>query len=607
MEGSAPGSGPHAGPEELAAEAREFLDGESVPPPARLEALAALLRSPDPAEVVLGARVAGRAAASDDPDLARRGREILRRAAESGAIPAARRALQFLVTTEDPETFRRTLRRTLEAAPAILDDETVAILAGTHMRRAMAAVFAEVAEELLTGGGRPEAVEGMIRLVVAFGATHPSWYRRLRLLLTRGVLFGASATLRERAAAAREELEGSFRRWLGPVAHIAVARETGEEYGWDDVVAFDDAVPDHDRHRLLVAIKHSPLIREAILLLYGGATVELGDILPGGVWIQPVGRGHGKTVHRVTVQVRGGARYEIAVNLAVDLSRERQREETDWLIAAGEDENEPVVERFGGYWPSLGLWTEELIPGEDLETTLERLSHDTEKPDRFTGFWPYAVWSAGAAFVRFWERTARRLVVADPEPRNVFVPLHDYHASARLLSISERSACDAPACLLTALHGHLVVPTEQRYPVLHGHASWKTLFAAVCEAAGETAGLGLLETARPGLPEEVRPVLDDYLQAVRRDGFQPLRLHFAIGRYARWRKLNPEATPEACAQTVQELFSSYDLASLQPCYPETRVRFFRETVLAGAPAGLAAGLDELIRSLRAGTVQPSRS
>jgi hypothetical protein len=78
-----------AGPSELLEMANSLLETESLPQPEQLEALASLLRSPDPGVAALGARVIGRAAASDEPPLAEEARRILRTAAISGAVPVA--------------------------------------------------------------------------------------------------------------------------------------------------------------------------------------------------------------------------------------------------------------------------------------------------------------------------------------------------------------------------------------------------------------------------------------------------------------------------------------------------------------------------------------
>jgi len=89
-----------------------------------------------------------------------------------------------------------------------------------------------------------------------------------------------------------------------------------------------------------------------------------------------------------------------------------------------------------------------------------------------------------------------------------------------------------------------------------------------------------------------------WIDGVEERGFEPMRLYFAVERYRRWAALTPEATPQARAATVHDLHETYSLGELGESYPETRARFFRETVFADAPRELGEGLDALIAQLR---------
>ena len=73
-----------------------------------------------------------------------------------------------------------------------------------------------------------------------------------------------------------------------------------------------------------------------------------------------------------------------------------------------------LVQNFGGFWESYGLWTEEFITGDTLDRALNRLSRRPQEEERYLTVWPHAAWSGLALFVDFWNRTGRRLVVADP-------------------------------------------------------------------------------------------------------------------------------------------------------------------------------------------------
>ena len=69
--------------------------------------------------------------------------------------------------------------------------------------------------------------------------------------------------------------------------------------------------------------------------------------------------------------------------------------------------------RFRRFVAEDELWTEESIPGETLDHSIDRLARKyQEQPERLDSWWPFAAWAALGAYVDFWNRTGRRLVVA---------------------------------------------------------------------------------------------------------------------------------------------------------------------------------------------------
>jgi GNAT superfamily N-acetyltransferase len=207
------------------------------------------------------------------------------------------------------------------------------------------------------------------------------------------------------------------------------------------------------------------------------------------------------------------------------------------------------------------------------------------------------------AYVDFWDRTGRRLVVADPSPANVIVPLHDYLSGARLVSISSRAPFDSLPTMLRSFHRFFILPIEEAHPELAGLAGWDILFSSVLEVIGEQEGAAMLWVVMETATSEDREMveqLESFLDSVSRRGFLPRRVFFAAKRYRRWERLNPEATQSARAHTLHEIYMTYGLAELGVAYPEARTRFFRETVFRNASEVLANGLEDLITRLRRG-------
>jgi hypothetical protein len=447
----------------------------------------------------------------------------------------------------------------------------------------------------------------MLRFLAEYGASHPARYRQLRAFITRMGVLSPTTAGSSLARNALERLDDGFRRWLGGPSRIAVDPETGLEYRWDDVVAFSDDVDEEAAKRLMAAIKSTTMLQEGIFLFSRGATVRLDDILPGGVWIRHLGTEHGKSVFRVAVKTRNRGQFDLAVNLNRGLQESEVIEEINWLVVCSEERSiGPLVEDFGGYWPEHGLWAEEFIPGETLDRALARMARKEIDRERLESLWPFAAWSAMSAYVDFWNRTGRRLVVADPTPGNVIVPTHDYHTGARLVSIASRKPFDDLLAMLRSFKDDLLAPIQESHPGLAGLVGWDVVFSSLLEIVGEDEGRsllsGILDRARDEVPD-LAEKLERYLGVVADRGFLPRRLFFAAKRFRKWDRLASDATHTVRARTLQELYETYRLAELRDLYPESRARFFRETVLRNVSDPMAKGLEGIIADLRDGRLR----
>jgi long-subunit acyl-CoA synthetase (AMP-forming)/ribosomal protein S18 acetylase RimI-like enzyme len=547
----------------------------------------------------------------EDSTLAEHALRVLRRAADSESIAVRRRAFQVLATAEVEDRYRQTLTSFLDRGGDLLDAETTSVLVDRDLSQAQVDAILDEAECRCQSSGDhlDPVLPAMCDFLSSYGATHPTQYSRLRAFFTRAVMIAHHPEAREHAAAAKRLLAREFRIWLGAPSRVAVDPETGLEYRWEDVVEFSDEIDGETKRHLLDAFRRTPIIREASFLLTATPRViHLDDILPCGVWVRLLGESHGKAVFRVAIRTRVGEQLDLALNLNRSLPSEDALEEINWLIICSEPRGlGPLVEVFGGSWPEDDLWTEEFIPGETLDHAISRLARKhQEQPERLEVWWPFAAWAALGAYVDFWNRTGRRLVVADPSPANVIVPLHDYLSGARLVSISARAPFDSLPTMLRSFHRYFVTPVEEAHPVLAGLARWDLLFSAVLEIVGEKEGAALLrvvlETAT-GEDRDMAERLKEFLESVGRRGFLPRRLFFAAKRFRRWDRLNPDAALGARAHTLHEIFMTYGLGSLSATYPESRARFFRETVFRNASDVLTEGLEGLIADLRSGDLQ----
>jgi long-chain acyl-CoA synthetase len=575
-----------------------------------LHTAALLLAAEDDRDAVEAVKVLDHLLQVEDGEMADHALRILRRASDSESISVRRSAFQTLATAEVETHYRHTLSDFFDQGDDLLDGRTIEILVDHGLSAERVDAFIEEAERRCKsfGSDMDPALASLFDFLSAYGANHPTRYSRLRAFFTRAVMVADAPALREKAIQAKRHMARGFRDWLGSPLPVAVDPETGMEYRWQDVVEFDDEIDRETRRHLLDVLRRTPIIQEASFLLTDSPRViHLDDIVPGGVWIRLLGESHGKSVFRVAIRTRAREQLDLALNLNRDLSHDDAAEEINWLIICSDVRGRgPLVEVFGGAWPEDDLWTEEFIPGETLDHALDRLCRKhAENTERVEVWWPFAAWAALSAYVDFWDRTGRRLVVADPSPANVIVPLHDYLSGARLVSISSRAPFDSLATMLRSFYRFFIAPVEENHPELSGLASWDVLFSAVLEITGEHEGAALLrvllETAST-TERDMADRLEKFLDSVARRGFLPRQLFFAAKRYRRWERLNPDATPRARAHTLHEIYMTYGLAALAADHPGSRARYFRETVFRIATDALSEGLDDLISQLRDGTL-----
>lgn len=79
-------------------------------------------------------------------------------------------------------------------------------------------------------------------------------------------LYGSTKEIRAVALKSRLEIRKQFTAWLGQNQRVAIDPETGEEYRWEDVLIFDQAISESDQFILRKAISERQIIREAIFL-----------------------------------------------------------------------------------------------------------------------------------------------------------------------------------------------------------------------------------------------------------------------------------------------------------------------------------------------------
>jgi long-chain acyl-CoA synthetase len=526
-------------------------------------------------------------------------RALLRRAADAPDEDVRRRAFRVLLPNEDAGETLATLRLFLDRMGAMaLRDEDLADLGERGLTDPQVLVLLEHLASDRANAPPADVSDrrllvGAMRLLSATAIAHPVYFAKVRVPLARLTLHD-DAEIAARASEELDRLRRGFSNWVGPNLRLAIDPQTGAEYGWKDVLVFDETVPPEGRSHVLQALADTTVVRASVFLLGRGVLLSLADIPPGGATVTLLGRQHGKSVYRVSIHTRAREIFDVAMNVAEDMNFVELKQEVSWLLAAGAPP--PLVEQFGGYFAEWGIFTEEFIPGDDVERQVARLVRQGETK-RLKSLWPFLVWTALEGHVRFWDRTGRRLALREPSPAAFIVPSHDYQTGARLISISDRSPCKGFDELLDRFERSFVQRIEAFRPELRGEVDDGVLLSAVVEALGIERGNALLQEVAQTSRRAV--AIETQLERLREDGFTPQRVWFAARRYRRWLEVNPEANLDAQGKMLGELWGTYRLSELEPSWPDTRVRFFRQTVFVGARPELGAALDRIMHRARA--------
>ncbi len=452
------------------------------------------------------------------------------------------------------------------------------------------------------------AVPYLFELLVSYGVNHPLSYERIRRLFLQHELDAGTKELSSIALKSRLEIRNQFTAWLGVNQKVAIDPETGEEYRWDDVLIFDQAISENDQALLRKAITENQIIREAIFLFSGSVLVSLNNILPSGVWISKYSESDERIIFRVTVQTRFQGGFDLAIHLNKSASAEAIAEEIKWKVIAGTEMNgEKLAAKLGGLWEEYNLWTEQFFGDESVERFIRReyKRNDEATFEKLRNLWKFYVWNAAAAYVKFWKLSEMKMELADTTPDELIILPHDYQTGCIITSFSKRQKTKSTFDFITNFYQSFVKQTEEKYPQIKKASVWNAIFSGIIEAEGIDDGIHLINKYRRELnnseyekKDDVIHRIDSFLRNVKSHGYLPKQLYFAIKRFHRWYSLNRSASLSAQAEMIYELYETYRLFDLEEQYPAVRTRFFLETVFYNSAQRFKEVLRELATKQR---------
>ena len=533
--------------------------------------------------------------------------ELLQQPAYAQSRLARKELLRSGVSLFRGPAFEKFLGTYLDQDSDVLDDElSRSIVKTRNDYEDLDAIHSLIKKEVVRlkpkESLKESSLRGLFNLLVNFGVHHPTKYKRVRQLIVRYQLRTDCRNISVLASMARQDLLEGFRKWLGTNQAVSVDIETGEEYQWKDVIIFEETIPVEQQSVLLDTLSGTSLLREAIFLFSNGNMVRLYDIPPGGVWISALGRKNGKSSYRVSVQTRYQGSYDFVLNHLDQDMDEEIVSQINWLIHAGAPaKGIRLLEDFGGLWRQNKIWTEDYYPGDTVGHFFERtLRRDTEENrQRLYHIWPFFVRTAISAHVNFWRRTGYSLELSDKSIDNIVIPPHDYQTGMRIVSIAGRHETKDLSVLLEDFCTTFIKNTQERYPFIEQPHIQYNIFSGILDSEGKDKGLELLQEARENMSsdcfQEITEELESFLAEVDQKGFIPRQMHFAINRFHRWFQLNENASLSAQAQSLNEMYDTYQLQQLEKKFPETRTHFFLETIFRESSAEIRHSLNQILQ------------
>ncbi len=523
-------------------------------------------------------------------------------------IEAQKSLFRLLLKKIKPNNFKYYFKKYLALGPDLFDEsiknQIVTTRKESEVVNVITHILKEEIEKHLHSNNLEETVIPILLEILSFyGIKYPTKYENIRRRLVEIQLNKDWKELTGLALEARKKMRKGFRKWLGESETVAVDIETEEEYGWSDVIIFEEDIDEEAKELLENAISKTAVLRESIFLFYKGITLRLSNILPGGIWISKHLEHPEFVIYRVSVQSRHEGAFDILIRVNNKIDTTKILEEINWLILSGSQHylNE-LVENFGGYWSEFNLWSQKYIPGITIENFFRRQTRkkDKELEERLFYLWPFFIWNATAAYIHFWEITSRKYQLKNPSASNIIAPSHDYQTGTRFEVLGEREKTNSVCHLLFTFYNKFVLPIEEKYSFVKNKKTWDYIFSGINNAEGETIGKDILrkfltEIENKPEKEEIAIRLKAFLDNIENYGYIPKQLYFAIKRFLRWYKLNEDASIDAQAEMLNGLYETYNLNELEKFYPETRSRFYLETVFKHSDEELKSTLRDICK------------
>jgi long-chain acyl-CoA synthetase len=532
----------------------------------------------------------------------------------------SRAVFQLLIQYEDEASFIPTATRFWLNHNDLLNRATMAIiseksLANNRVRKVL--TFIKDYFKTIIATIRPEQVKRLQKLLTfieVYTSIHPTLYKITREVVTHFAIQDSHPDIARYADEKRTLMRMNFLDWLGPTQRLVVDPEAGTEYRWRDAVTFEDNVEPGDRDMLLRLFMEQPVFKESIFIFSGRTLIQLRDVPPGGIWISQYSDDDLERTFRATLQTRQGESFDLLLHHE---KTERDIElQLSLLILAGENENEPTLAKeFGAYYPEYDIWTSDFSTRVNVEKYIFKKIklQRREELEKLRIQWPHFTWSALSVYLQIWNRTHFRYVLADPRPQNFVIPPDDFRIGERMNKPQFTVFNGNEKELVETFWEYFVNNTTDKYSDLPGELDKRLIVNTVFDIWPDALAIRFLTNLAGQLQAEPSAHLpqnnQQYIIATVANqtywSYTPRALFFASDRFNRWQELSRATSKEADAAMLAELYQTYRLGSLEPKYPDMRLRFFLQTVFRNATVELKNGILAIIERMHSGGLERS--
>jgi len=547
-------------------------------------------------------------------ELLRRRLEALSRHAE---MPVRGAAYRVLLLDEPAPDYSQVRPKFLASGLPFLDEAGIAAIThgGFEERRLEAfRLRLHAYRRHLTwpaGDAMREQLDVVFKLLADFARLQPAYYGTVRDELVSWALLREDPVISARAE--RHALD--LADWYEAALDRALPhRGPG---AWQDKILYQDGMSAEEIGRLEEVLIGTTFLQQSVKLTTDGEDLDLREVPREGIWIGRTAVRHRQRIYRLSVNTVQGKHYDLLAVIwdrdLLDENRSEMMTTIFWLIAlGGHPHGPPVLPRFGCYRPAMGALSLAFVSDLSVWERIREFASDWPQipgESRDPG-WRRLFVQALAAVFRGWAISGRRIVPGMVTPSNVAVSEPDFREGARILSMTGWSDYGGPLDLVRPMLRNFFKQTTVTYPWTGRRLDLAWIADACVEALGLAAARGFLtellaalEDQPPdGYRSQLGEVLQGYLRRLDEAPYESCALRGAVGRFRRWEQSNPDASPRARGQIVEEMLRLYGLDD----QPELeRYLLYRRTWFRRAPEPTLNAFDALIASLHRDPATPA--